>query len=176
MTVMTQNSDHTSDKLKRTRSRGVKKVHQLRVKSKSEFIKFEKNLPQLIQLLKNHSVTKKLTFSTEIIKDPNAPKIRFKYSNFDNFSETDITVEPGSFEFDFEDDFHKINELTAYKASKLLQEQIIKEVNIWNHSITLFTVLDAPESTRKSPPKKSKKSESQSLSMHRIVRPIKENL
>ena len=142
-------SFNTGNKPKATRTRGLKKVHQLRVKSKTEFNKFEKNLPQLIQLLKNHSVTKKLSFSTEIIKDPIAPKIRFKYSRYDNFSETDITIEPGSFEFDFEDDFHKINELTAYKASKLLQEQIIKEVNIWNNSITLFTPLDTPETTRR---------------------------
>ncbi len=146
---MTQNTNDALSKPKKTRSKGVKKVHQLRVKSKAEFNKFEKNLPQLLQLLKNHSVTKKLTFSTEIIKDPNAPKIRFKYSKFDNFSETDITIEPGSFEFDFEDGFNKINELTAYKASKLLQEQIIKEVNVWNNSITLFSTLDMPNSNRK---------------------------
>ena len=146
---MTQNTNDALSKPKKTRSKGVKKVHQLRVKSKAEFNKFEKNLPQLLQLLKNHSVTKKLTFSTEIIKDPHAPKIRFKYSKFDNFSETDITIEPGSFEFDFEDGFNKINELTAYKASKLLQEQIIKEVNVWNNSITLFSTLDMPNSNRK---------------------------
>jgi len=156
---MTQISDSKSDNPKPKKSRGVKKVHQLRVKSKTEFNKFEKNLPQLIQLLKNHSVTKKLSFSTEIIKDPIAPKIRFKYSKFDNFSETDITIEPGSFEFDFEDDFRKINELTAYKAAKLLQEQIIKEVNIWNNSITLFTILDPAEPARKRKPKNTKESE-----------------
>jgi hypothetical protein len=148
--------DPASNKPKTTRTRGIKKVHQLRVKSKTEFNKFEKNLPQLIQLLKNHSVTKKLTFSTEIIKDPNTPKIRFKYTKYDNYSETDITVEPGSFEFDFEDGFHKINELTAYKASKLLQEQIIKEVTLWNNSITLFSMLDSPGSTRKGSIKKTK--------------------
>jgi len=155
---MTQNTNDAPSKPKKTRSKGVKKVHQLRVKSKAEFNKFEKNLPQLLQLLKNHSVTKKLTFSTEIIKDPNAPKIRFKYSKFDNFSETDITIEPGSFEFDFEDGFNKINELTAYKASKLLQEQIIKEVNVWNNSITLFSTLDTPTPNRKASTKKIKAS------------------
>ncbi len=155
---MTQSPITTNDKPKKIRSKGLKKVHQLRVKSKAEFNKFEKNLPQLLQLLKSHSVTKKLSFSTEIIKDPNAPKIRFKYSKFDNYSETDITVEPGSFEFDFEDDFNKINELTAYKASKLLQEQIIKEVNVWNNSITLFSTLEAPIKPRKSSPKKTAES------------------
>ena len=148
--------DPAPEKSKSTRSKGIKKVHQLRVKSKTEFNKFEKNLPQLLQLLKNHSVTKKINFSAEIIKDPNAPKIRFKYTKYDNYSETDITVEPGSFEFDFEDGFHKINELTAYKASKLLQEQIIKEVTVWNNSITLFSMLDSPNESKKASAKKSK--------------------
>ena len=148
--------DPASEKQKTTRTRGIKKVHQLRVKSKTEFNKFEKNLPQLLQLLKNHSVTKKLTFSTEIIKDPNTPKIRIKYTKYDNYSETDITVEPGSFEFDFEDGFRKINELTAYKASKLLQEQIIREVTVWNNSITLFSMLDSPTGLKMGAVKKTK--------------------
>ena len=124
---------------KKTRARTKKKVHQLRVKSKLEFNKFEKNIPQLIQLLKSHSVTNKLTFSSELIKDPLSPKIRFKYGKNENQSETEITIEPGSFEFDFEDGFNKIDELTAYKASKLLQKQIINEVNTWYQAITLFT-------------------------------------
>lgn len=136
------------------RPRINKKVHELRVKSRAEFNKFEKNIPQLLQLLKSHSVTKKLTFSTEIHKDPLFPKIRFKYSRHENFSETDITVEPGSFEFDFEDGFNKINELTAYKASKLLQDQVIKEVNVWNNTITLLS--ESPSAPQKRAARKNK--------------------
>jgi len=135
---------------KKTRKSAKHKVHQLRVKSKVEFNKFEKNIPQLIQLLKTHSVTKHLSFSAEMFKDPLTPKIRFKYGKKDQFSETEITIEPGSFEFDFEDGFNKIDELTAYRASKLLQDQIIAQVQVWNEAITLFTLFDAP------PPKEVK--------------------
>jgi hypothetical protein len=140
---------------KKKRTSAKHKVQQLRVKSKTEFNKFEKNIPQLIQVLKTHSVTKHLRFSAEMIKDPLTPKIRFKYGKKDQQSETEITVEPGSFEFDFEDGFKKIHELTAYKAAKLLQEQIIAQAQVWKDSITLLGLSHTPRAPEVKSQKKS---------------------
>jgi len=138
------------------RVRAKKKIHQIRVKSKSEFIKFEKNLSHLLQRIKEQCPVRGLVFKTELFKDPNAPKIRLTYSLQELSSQTDVTVEPGSFEFEFEDGLNRVRELTAYMAGKLIQEQVLSQVLVWDKALKRLRAKKRASSALKGKPKRSK--------------------
>jgi hypothetical protein len=107
-------------------------LHQLRLKSKAEFNKFEQQIPELLQCLRALSHPFEPSITVEHIADILSPKIKIKYGLYKHFSMNEITIEPKCLEFEFEDRFKKTNQLTANKASKLLQNQLSKQHRLWS--------------------------------------------
>jgi hypothetical protein len=106
-------------------------LHQLRLKSKTEFDKFEKQIPELLQCLREIAHPLKPSLRVERIADVLSPKIKIKYGLHKHFSVNEITTEPRTLELEFEDRFKKTIDLTAKKASKLLQSQLSKQLRDW---------------------------------------------